>query len=1003
MLERSLRSLWLLCAFTLLFSVTIFCPSAVNADALSQGFVNPPASARPWVYWFWLNGNITREGITADLEAMKQAGIGGVLIMEVDQGAPAGPVAFASAQWRSLFSFVCSEAHRLGIEVNMTNDAGWCGSGGPWVTPDLSMQKVVWTETSVQGGAEVNVALPQAKNIPIPPLFRLVEDAASANYYEDINVLAVAAPLDDTYRIPDILQKAGFVHGPVVHPAATAATIPTSQVIPLSGVIDVTSDVHDGVLSWQAPPGRWTIFRFGHASTRVPNYPSPLAGRGLETDKLSKLATESHFNALVGSLVTQNQEFVGSTLVRTHIDSAERGTANWTMLMPQEFQERNGYDLTPYLPVLTGRVVGSLEISDRFLWDYRRTLAEMLRDNYAERMEELARGRGIGLSIEAYGDCLTDDIEYGGRADEPMGEVWSWPLFSNSNSVTEMTSAGHIYGHPIIGAESFTADQSEKWLGHPAVLKNIADWEFCEGINRVVVHRYAMQPWLDRAPGMSMGPWGVHYERTQTWWKESLDWHKYLARCQYMLRQGSFVADVCYLESEGAPNHGVDGPRNGVDREGYDFDECTPDALTSRFSVRDGQLALPDGVRYRLLVLPKISTMTPTLLARIKALVDEGASVLGQAPVRSPSLRGYPLCDDQVRALAAELWGNADGKTVFEHKLGKGVVYIGKSVSDVMSDMKVPLDFSSGVGSPFRYTHRNSPDGTDVFFVANRTQLARETICAFRVTAGRPQFWLPESGRMERLAIYSQSGGMTRIPVRLEAGQSVFVIFDGSSADSPHIVDIARDGQAWPGATLHEVRVPALPALLPIDGPWQVAFPAQGIPAQGAAYDRLGSWSESDNKQIKYFSGTAQYSINFDVPPALIGPNKVLDLDLGNVQVMANVTLNGKKLGLLWKPPYRIDVTNAVKSGFNRLTLNVTNLWINRMIGDEQLPEDSDRNPGGTLKQWPQWLLDGKPSPTGRVTFTTWRLWNKDSQLQPSGLIGPVRLISGYCKDVSER
>lgn len=1177
--------------------VALLAAGALRAQGLAQNFANPPDTARPWVYWFWLNGNLTREGVTADLEAMKQAGIGGVLVMEVDQGTPLGTVPFGSPEWRKMIAFVCSEAHRLGIEVNITNAAGWCGSAGPWVTPELSMQKIVWTETSVQGPGHVEIALPKPK--------------AVQNYYEDIRAIAVPVPADDSYRISGIDAKSGLVRGGFGPPPGSAPSISESKVIPVNSVTDVTCNVHGGSLSWDAPPGHWIVIRFGHTTTGVMNHPAPKAGLGLETDKLSRLATEVQFKNIMGNLISDNASVVGSTLVRTHIDSWETGSQNWTPLMRQEFMQRNGYDMMPYLPVLTGRVVGSLDISERFLWDWRRTLADMLRDNYAGHMEELAKAGGIGLSIEAYGDCLTNNLEYGGRADEPMGEVWAWERFGGAGSVTEMVSAGHIYGHNIIGAESFTSDDHEKWQAHPAVLKSIADWEFCEGINRLVVHRYAMQPWLDRAPGMSMGPWGVHYERTQTWWKQSVDWHRYIARCQYLMRQGVNVADVCYLQAEGAPQGGGAPGRSGLERHGYNYDVCSPEALLTRVSVRDGLLMLPNGASYRLLVLPNAQTMTPALLSKVKSLVQDGATVLAAAPpVRSPSLIEYPKCDDQVKSFASDLWGDADGKTVFGHRYGKGMVFMGRSEDDVLAASHVPVDFTSGPGNPFRYGHRRTLGGVDIYFISNRSDYAHDTVCTLRAASGRPQIWLPESGKMERVAWFKQSDGVTRIPLRLEAAESVFVVFDNTAASHPSIAEARCDGKTWPEPVVapaisvtkamygllgnphirdvrkraqklidqgrfkfvvaelaagddpapqivktveidytanghtykvsgtdpenvdlsaqipgfdpakpaaivitsarygllsekirildvtHKVqalvdkgtlsfiagemaagddpapmiiktltidfktnnksytilatdpqnvdllsvagtstaralklevapddklsllawkpglyelkdstgqtsqyRIPDLGAELSLEGPWQVAFPAQAGPAHELRFDKLASWSDNSDSAIKYFSGTAQYMLKFDVPASVLAPHRLLDLDLGEVDVMADVTLNGKPLGLLWKAPYRVDITKAVLPGANTLVLKVTNLWINRMIGDELLPEDSDRTAAGTLKSWPDWLQSGKPSPTGRVTFTSWRLWNQDSALKPSGLLGPVVLIPGYKED----
>ncbi len=627
--------------------------------------------ARPWVYWFWLDGNITKEGITADLEAMKRTGIGGVLIMEVDQGAPKGPARFAGPEWRELFKFVCSEASRLGLEVNMNNDAGWCGSGGPWITPELSMQKVVWSETHVEGARRFEGALirppavrdyyrditvlafptpagedvkltdlspkmtsssadpgtdlrkvidgdpktaitlprpekgaPQFVQIEFPQpytarIFRLTlagpqhpfsaelqcsDDgkafkvvrgmnqttrevdfpAVTARYFRvlftsadpKLEKLSIAEmELSPRCRIENIQGKASFTSQHFTSPAQWSA-VPAELTIPRQRIVDLTAQMDaSGKLAWDVPAGKWTILRFGHTTTGAVNSPAPSDGRGLECDKFSKQAAEAMFDGLMGKLIADSKPLAGEgkALVSTHIDSWEVGSQNWTPARREEFRRLRGYDILPFLPVFTGRVVDSMEISERFLWDLRQTVSDLIVENYAGHFRTLAGRHGMRLSIEAYDGVPCDEMTYAGQADEPMGEFWSWGKYGAAYSCTEMTSAAHVYGKRITGAEAFTATDAEKWLGHPAIVKDLGDWAFCEGINRFVFHRYALQPWRRRPPGMSMGPWGLHYERTQTWWEQSKAWHEYLARCQYLLQQGLFVADVCYLQPEGAP------------------------------------------------------------------------------------------------------------------------------------------------------------------------------------------------------------------------------------------------------------------------------------------------------------------------------------------------------------------------------------------------------------------------------------------------------------------
>ena len=1178
-----------------------------GSSDLAQGFISPPQSAKPWVYWFWLDGNITRAGITADLEAMRRVGIGGVLIMEVDQGAPKGPARFASPSWRELFKFMLAEASRLGLEVNMNNDAGWCGSGGPWITPALAMQKVVWTDVAVAGPCRFEQVLPEPQKV--------------AEYYEDIAVLAFPTPAD--YRIEDILAKAAFIRQEVP-PQKLPVPLPAEKTIARGRILELTAQMtKDGRLVWDVPPGKWTVVRFGHTPTGKDNHPAPLEGRGLECDKLSRKAADAMFEGLMGKLIADSKPLAGKTLVATHIDSWEVGSQNWTPAFRAEFRHLRGYDPLPFLPVMTGRVVDSLEVSERFLWDLRQTISELVVRNYAGRFRELAHQHGLRLSIEAYDGCC-DDMTYAGQADEPMGEFWSWAFGSGADWCTEMASAAHIYGKPILGAEAFTATDKEKWQGHPGSSHALGEWAFCEGINRFVFHRYALQPWQDVKPGMSMGPWGLHYERTETWWEQSTAWHEYLSRCQYLLQQGQFVADICYLEPEASPNrfHAPLTPGSPSHRPAYNFDGCTPEVLLTLMKVKAGRLVLPSGMSYRVLVLPEVETMTPKLLRKVSDLVRAGATVVGPAPLRSPSLSHYPQCDTEVQKLARELWGGGagegtaavgkgrviwpvsppekvaeeaplrlgaakwiwfpegnparsapPGKRYFRRSLlvaegaeiesarmvltadnefeawvnGKRVgggedfshTYVmdctrllvpgtnilavmavngamspnpagligtlaikyrdGRTVevrtdgtweaaktakgkwrtdvpapgtwqpamelgesgmapwggvdhptllskvlypnADVMAGLMKKLgvlpDFdyvTQSTERSLRYIHKQL-GSTDLFFVANEQPHAEETVCSFRVQGKRPELWWPDSGRIERAAVYNEVGGCVRMPVRFDASGSVFVIFRaGEALETDRVTTVQRNGESLvclgakeltagavvaPGIELtrgpggavqaqvtqagtytwtsadgqsHRLAVAAIPEPMPITGPWEVRFPPKtGAPAR-VTLDQLATWSGHSDPGVRYFSGTATYHKTFDLPPALIEPGRRFYLDLGKVEVMASVRVNGKDLGTLWKQPYSVEVTDALKPGANALEIAVVNLWINRQIGDEQLPEDSERNPNGTLKQWPQWLQAGQPSPTGRYTFTSWKLWKTDSPLVESGLLGPVKL-----------
>ncbi|HVB29343.1 MAG TPA: glycosyl hydrolase, partial [Terriglobia bacterium] len=1128
---------------------------------IQSGFLNPPPAAHPWVYWFVSNGNITREGITADLEAMHRVGIRGVLYMEVDQYVPPGPVRFLTPEWRGMIQHAVKEATRLGITMDMNNDAGWCGSGGPWITPELSMQIVVWSESHHEGPAHFSGALSQPQTaldyyrdiavlafptpraasvrmadrspkitygvqrksfdaaklmdgniatvtvIPSPPKgqpqylniefaepftaqsvtvspgslingtlevsddgreYRAVQSltfrwpASSVNfpevssrYYRIVlkpkesrfsDAFAKGIPLGEVelhpdLRIEDLPGKAAYVRQ---NTFSGEPPLPPEMAIERNKILDLSDKMdRHGNLTWEVPPGKWTVLRLGHTSTGVMNHPAPQEGLGLESDKLSKKATEVQFEGLMGKLLKDQAAVGGKALTMTHIDSWETGSQNWTPGFRQIFQDRHGYDLLPYLPVLTGRAVENQEISERFLWDLRRLVADLLLDNYAGHMQDLSHQHGLTLSIEAYGGGPLEDVAYGGRADMPMSEFWTGRKPGPWNK--EMASSAHVYGRPIVGAESFTAVPADsKWQNHPFTLKPLGDHAFTQGVNHFVFHRYSMQPWLHQEPGMTMGPYGIHYERTNTWWEQSRAWLMYLSRCEYLLQRGKFVADVVYLGSENAPYSFPE--RADFDPgipDGYDYDDLPPEVLLKQMTVSDGRLVLPSGMSYRLLILPGGRTMTPALLAKIKELVLAGATVVGPPPAASPSLADYPKCDDQVRQLAAELWGGCNGSSLTENRLGKGKVIWGRPVADVLRDLDAPPDFACQdvkVGDEIRYIHRRH-EGDEIYFVASASPDARRFLCTFRANGKRPELWWPDTGKIEPIAVYDEQEDGVRIPLEMDPCGSVFVIFRGAAKPSGNrIVSVRRndveisgipdtpvaeiqllhpfgnfDMEAGGGAGYSvevaqsgtyelktatgralKVVVPALPKPVEIRGPWELQFP-KGLEApERVTLERLISWTEHPNPGVKYFSGTATYHRQLEVPPDMLRTNRRLYLDLGSVSVIAEVKLNGRDLGLVWKPPFRVDITEAARSGANDLEVSVVNRWPNRLIGDDHLPDDCEWKPGlwgEVLARYPKWLLENKPRPTGRVTFTTWKLWTKNDPLLESGLLGPVRMI----------
>lgn len=667
--------------------------NAAGATAdLEKSFANPPDAARPWVYYFVMDGNLTREGITADFEALKRAGIGGLLFMEVDVGIPRGPVKFMSPEWRQIFKHAVAESERLGLQITLNAGPGWTGSGGPWIKPEQSMQHVVASAVETRGPTNFSATLPRPSprpayfgNAGLPAEMLKAKD----DFYVDVAVLAFPK-VSDAQRIADIDEKALYLRHPYSSSPGTKAflpasanypTLPADAVINRDRIVDLTAKLGaDGRLEWEVPAGDWTILRLGRTSTGANTRPAPAPGLGLESDKMDKSALDAHFDAFIGGLLREigpRKESTEAGWNMLHIDSWEMGAANWTGAFRDEFRRRRGYDPVRYLPTVTGRIVDNMEVSERFLWDLRQTAQELTIENHAQHLKELGHRHGFGLSIEPYDMNPCADMSLGAVADVPMCEFWISP-FNTFFSVIEASSIAHTWGRPIVAAESFTSDDTERWQAYPGSMKALGDWAFSAGVNRFVFHRSQHQPQLDRWPGMTMGPYGVHWERTQTWWDMAPGYHTYLARCQFMLRQGLSVADVCYLVAEGSP-HVFRPPTSATrgtppERLGYNFDGCTPETLLTRVAVKEGQLVLPDGMSYRMLVLPERDTMTPALLRKVRELVEAGATVVGPRPSKSPSLSGYPACDEEVRKVAGELWGDCDGKAITQHALGKGRV-----------------------------------------------------------------------------------------------------------------------------------------------------------------------------------------------------------------------------------------------------------------------------------------------------------------------------------------
>jgi hypothetical protein len=979
---------------------------SVQADNLKASFITPPDSVRPGVYWYFMDGNLSREGMTKDLESMKKAGIGNVLFLEVNIGVPRGPIDFMSEQWQELFKHAVSETKRLGMTFTLGIGPGWSGSGGPWVKPAESMQHLVYSVTEVSGPTVKSIQLP--KPDPRKPYFgekTLNEDLKKQwlDYYQDAFVLAFPTPSSST-KIQDIDEKALYYREPfsskkgvkpfLPEPLANSG-IPAQASVDPKQIVDLTKYLQkDGTLNWKAPAGKWTIMRFGSRNNGAITRPAPLPGLGFECDKFDTVAFRDHLDQYVGKLlkkVENPQTSNGAGWNMLHMDSWEMGAQNWTANFRKEFQKRRGYDPLPYFPVYSGQVVGNAELSERFLWDLRQTSQELVVENHALYLKKYGRKYGFRLSIEPYDMNPCADFDLGSAADVPMCEFWSKGYgFKTAFSCIEASSIANIIGAPVVGAESFTSESKEAWKLYPTVIKNQGDWAFCTGINRFVYHTFAHKPLDDKyQPGMTMAQYGVHWDRGQTWWPLASGYHTYVSRCSHLLQQGRKVADILYLIPEGAPHvflppaSAMEGNDTIPDHKGYNFDGCSAQLLISKASVSNKKIVFPGGASYQVLVLPNYKTMTPKLLDKIASLVRDGATVIGNPPVQSPSLVGYPLCDAQIQKKALSVWQSTQVPAkITKVNYGKGTIFRGGNLNEyaqgeiypsydatkaILKQMNVAEDFTST--GEIRYIHKTLSD-KDIYFVSNRTNQLFQADCTFRRAKGFAELWDPINGKSYSLPQTKTEIGTTTISLDFDRYQSYFVVFS-ETADN----------------NLPAFKSPLQTTVVQeLTGNWQLAFDPRWGGPESITFSSLDDWSKRPEEGIKYYSGIATYKKSFSIES--LAKNTTLFLNLGEVSNMARVKLNGQDLGIVWTAPWQVDITSTVKSGENQLEIEVANLWANRLIGDENYPDDGVKD-----KKWPEWLLNNQPRPSQRYTFTTHRYYKKDMPLLKSGLIGPVTII----------
>lgn len=739
-------------------------------------------------------------------------------------------------------------------------------------------------------------------------------------------------------------------------------SVPTPDAPPdavVGKVLDLTAKMDaGGTLRWTPPSGQWKVIRFGYANTGARNRPSVPAGSGLEVDKLSAKYVAQYVGGYFDPIQKALGPLLGEHPAYITMDSWEAGMQNWTDAMAREFEQRRGYDPTPYLPVLAGHVVHSADVSDRFLWDFRRTLADMVADNFYGAMQAEFAKRGLKTYAEASGVALEipeDSLRNKSKVDIPMAEFWVKALHPESEYYADVrgaAAAGHVFGKAVVAAEAFTGGGYES----PYTLKKVADYWYAQGINRLVFHTSAHQP-LDAKPGNTMV--GTHLNRNITWAEHARPFMDYLARNQYMLQQGRFVADLAYLLPEGAPAAmPFWGPGlNPAPPKGYDFDLVNTDLLLQQMTVGDdGRLQLPSGMRYRVLVLPPTDAMSVAAIRRIAELVRGGAWIVGARPRHSTGLAGYPQSEAEVAAIAETLWGGLDGVSNTQRQVGKGMVSWGLPLDQVVRqaglapDVEAPAVLDGGLV----WLHRAAGDA-DIYYLANRKDAPQAVEARLRVTGKVPELWDPMSGAT-RPATWSASGGATTVSLALAERESVYVVLRTPARVS--------EGRA---------PAPRTETIGTLGGPWALRFePGPGAPKAGLTLPALASWTDNADPALKFFSGTGIYTKTVAVSAAQRKAGRIV-LDLGRVGDLAEVRVNGKVLGTVWAPPYAVDVTDALRTGVNTVEIRVTNEWTNRIVGDRALPDG-------------QKVLNVPASAAG--------MFGQAAGPAPSGLLGPVVLKS---------
>ncbi len=933
-----------------------------GAGTLERDFRTPPREAGVRCWWWWLNSNVTKEAITRDLEAMHDKGFSGAMIFDAgtelrwgpDRNVPNGPQ-FAGPEWTELYLHALKEARRLSLQLGLSIQSGW-NLGGPFVTLDDKAKQITWSEVQLDGPARIDRKLP----IPKP----------NYDYYRDICALAYPQkepPVKPRKPISDLTAKSGAreLGGSAPdcrfllndHPAVEG-----EEDTLLEDIIDITDGLsQDATLKWQIPAGKWTILRIGYIPTRAHVATSSDNWKGHVIDYLSSEVFDRYWYRVVDPLLQQAGPLAGTVLTQLETDSWECGGMNWSPGFAADFERYCGYDIMKYLPVVAGKIVENRQVSNAFLADLRKTIAHCVSENHYRRFAEHAARYKMGIQPECSGPHAAplDGITNYKHSDIVMSEFWipcpHRPRPENRFYIKQASSAAHIYGRRIVGAESFTSLRNPHWAVTPwRDMKPAMDFEYCEGLNMIFFHTFTCSPEEMGIPGQEYFA-GTHVNPQVTWWDLSQPFMDYMNRIQAIVQRGTFVADVLYYYGDHVPNIAV---HKGFNRPGalpgYDFD-VTNEEILLRLKVVDGRVVVPSGLAYRMLVLPDHKVLSLAVLEKVRTLLEQGATVLGPKPERLVSLVGGKSAQKRFHRLADTLWGD-DPETTGRKAIGKGRLVWGQTSRAFLQQDGIAPDFEvldTRRQLDYQYIHFIVEDA-DVYFVCNQTDQPKSVDCAFRVCEKQPELWNPVSGHIATAKAFRQTSGRTIVPIEFDPYGSWLVVFRNPIAATRH------GSESSNSAVLHVVKE--------IQGPWQVGFdPAWGGPA-ATEFTTLIDWTQHADQGIKYYSGKATYSTTFNLTPARdkrywLQLNEVADVGI------AAVTLNGRAIGITWTKPFRVDITKALEAGRNRLEITVANSWQNRLIGDRGKPQD-DRYTKTNIKIRDDWTL------------------------KRSGLLGPVEIMS---------